>query len=671
LFAFALVEALAPRSRPMGTRTTIALWVLVLWLGLPRVSFTQERLIPPKGDGMIEDLFAREVDRLNLKLYDGAKTKAEWEAKRPRLKRELFQMLGLWPVPERSPLDARITGTLERERGVLIERIHFQSKPGLYVTGNLYRPKQVEGRLPAILYVCGHAGRGLDGNKTAFQDHGMWFARNGYVALLIDTLQLGEVAGVHHGTYNLGRMWWQAAGYTPAGVECWNGIRAIDYLTSRQDVDPARIGVTGISGGGATTFWIAATDDRVACAVPVSGMSDLESYVKNRVINGHCDCMFIYNAFQWEWTTIAALIAPRPMLFANSDHDPIFPMDGNARVFDRLRGLYAMLGHPDLVAEHVSPGGHDYRPDLRQAIFRWMNIHLKHDPGPVQDADEPPIDGKRLRVFPEDSDIPRDATNARIDATMTAEATLTLPDPDSLEAWRTERLAQLRALAFRSFPERIPAAEPRVKTGPGKSCRWLATQPEIEVAFLDLRRASDQANRGTLVVLNEDEDVRSLPVWAKRIVGDDSVVVLAPRGVGPTAWVRKSPPNYVERAHVLLGCTVDEGRVWDTAATVRWLASVSKEGMKWRLAGARQAGIIAAYAALFEPTATEVVILDPPVSHHDGPIFLNVLRVLDIPAALGLLAPRPLTIHGLRLDAFSLTRTLYRRAGVELKLQSN
>ena len=85
-------------------------------------------------------------------------------------------------------------------------------------------------KLPAILYVCGHSGRGRDGNKTAFQDHGMWFATNGYVCLVVDTLQLGEIAGIHHGTYSLNRWWWHSRGYTPAGVECWNGIRGIDYL---------------------------------------------------------------------------------------------------------------------------------------------------------------------------------------------------------------------------------------------------------------------------------------------------------------------------------------------------------------------------------------------------------------------------------------------------------
>src|SRR5262249_43150930 len=158
--------------------------------------------------------------------------------------------------------------------------------------------------LPAVLYVCGHSGKGRDGNKTAFQDHGMWFAANGYVCLMLDTLQLGEIPGGHHGTY--GRpwthlpsygtkdpeeekpetpWWWLAAGYTPAGVECWNGVRGIDYLLTRPEVDPERLTVTGISGGGAATFWIAAADERVKCAVPVSGMSDLESYVKNKVVN--------------------------------------------------------------------------------------------------------------------------------------------------------------------------------------------------------------------------------------------------------------------------------------------------------------------------------------------------------------------------------------------------
>jgi dienelactone hydrolase len=637
----------------------------------------QERPSPPDGDAMIEKFLARDADLLAGRVFESVATRAEWEAIRPRLKAELFQMLGLWPVPERTPLNARVIGTLEREGPVVIEKIHFQSRPGLYVTGNLYRPKDVHGKLPAILYLCGHLPRGRDGNKTAFQEHGMWFARNGYVTLLIDSLQLGEVAGVHHGTYNLGRWWWQALGYTPAGVECWNGIRAIDYLITRTEVDAARIGVTGISGGGAATFWITAADDRVACAAPTSGISDLETYVNHKVVNSHCDCMFMVNTYRWEWTTIAELVAPRPMLFANSDHDSIFPMDGNARIMDRLRRFYALHGHSERIAEHVSPGGHEYRPDLRIAIFGWMNSHLKNDTAPVKDAADPPIEGKRLRVFPEDSDLPAHASNARIDETFVDRAGSSPPAPEQWQDFKARHLAALRALSFRLFPERIPPAQPRAtaaepgKGEPGKPLRWLGTEQGIDVVVFDLRSDRESAPRGTLIVLNEGESPGAIPEWARSVVGEDAVVVLAPRGVGPTAWDRKSPPNYVARAHALLGRTVDEGRVWDASAVVRWLADDPARSRTWRIAGSRQAGIIAAYAALFEPAAAEVAIVDPPASHREGPIFLNVLRVLDVPAALGLLAPRPLTLIGAKSDSWSLTKVLYERAGAATKLDCN
>ena len=156
---------------------------------------------------------------------------------------------------------------------------------------------------------------------------------------------MGELTCTHHGTYRDGRWWWLSRGYTPAGVECWNGVRGIDYLVGLLFVDPERIGVTGISGGGAATFWIAAADERVKAAVPVSGLSDLISQVPHRVVNGHCDCMFLYNTFQWPWTRIAGLVAPRPLLFVNSDQDRFFPVDADDRIADRLEraGLVAGL----------------------------------------------------------------------------------------------------------------------------------------------------------------------------------------------------------------------------------------------------------------------------------------------------------------------------------------
>jgi cephalosporin-C deacetylase-like acetyl esterase len=630
------------------------------------------------GDKMIDGYLAQETAKINKRELDGAKTLAEWLARRPRLKQEYFDMLGLWPLPEKTPLHASITGTLERDN-VVIEKLHFQSRPGLYVTGNLYRPKNVEGRLPGVLYVCGHSARGRDGNKAAFQDHGLWFGTNGYICLIIDTLQLGEIPGVHHGTYGIGhenyaiqrnpvevRWWWQALGYTPAGVECWNGIRAIDYLVSRPDVDAERIAVTGISGGGAATFWISAADERVKCAVPVSGMSDLESYVSHKVINGHCDCMFLVNTYGWEWTTIAALVAPRPLLFCNSDQDPIFPMDGNRRIIARLRKLYAMYGKPELVDDYVSHGGHDYRPDLRIAIFKWINKHIKKDSSPVKDADSKPIPGKEMRVFPDDKDMPADVINGKIDETFVRRGHADLPRQADYESWKKLQLDLLRGYCFRAFPDRIPLA---VGLGRIPLLGWVtaSTEPEIIVWGDMRRRITPKDTAGWVLVTESPTEAAELEKMG--FLGRDPCVVLPLRGTDRTDWTRRSPPNYVERSLALLGRTADEGRVWDIAALVRGLDEETKGRLKWKVAGRGQAGIIAAYAALLEPSISEVVVVDPPQSHRDGPIFLNVLRVLDVPDALGLVAPRRLTLINARDKAFDRTAAIYKAAGTNDKLE--
>src|SRR2546428_770687 len=148
----------------------------------------------------------------------------------------------------------------------------------------------------------------------------------------------------------------------------------------------------------------AATAERVKVAVPVSGMSDLEEYVGEKVVNGHCDCMFLINTFQWPWTYIASLIAPRPLLFENSGHDTIFPMNGNDRIRARLERLYGFYTNRTdrLFDIGIQPGGHDDKPELRLMAYRWINRHLKGDDAAVTEPNLPPIEGKLLRAFPEE-----------------------------------------------------------------------------------------------------------------------------------------------------------------------------------------------------------------------------------------------------------------------------
>src|SRR4029077_12403892 len=141
------------------------------------------------------------------------------------------------------------------------------------------------------------------------------------------------------------------------------------------------------------------------------------------------------------------------------DEDGLFPMDGNRRIIDRLRQLYKLYDKSELVDEYVNKGGHAYRPDLRVAVFHWINKYLKHDAGPVKDADFEAIPGKDLRVFPEDKDIPTDAINVKIDETLVPRAEVKPPKEDEFADWKKGLMAGLRERPFHAFPERIPKAK--------------------------------------------------------------------------------------------------------------------------------------------------------------------------------------------------------------------
>jgi len=228
---------------------------------------------PPPADRMLAQYFEAETDALSSACLQEIKSKADWERSKPIFRRQLQEMLGLAPLPSRGDLKPSVTGRMERD-DVIVEKLHFQSLPGLYVTANLYLPARLAEPAPTILYLSGHGpviSNGVSyGNKVAYQHHGAWFARHGYVCLVIDTLQLGELQGLHHGTYREGMWWWNARGYTPAGVEAWNSIRALDYLATRPEVDTNRFGATGRSGGGAYSWWVAALDERIRAAAPVT-----------------------------------------------------------------------------------------------------------------------------------------------------------------------------------------------------------------------------------------------------------------------------------------------------------------------------------------------------------------------------------------------------------------
>jgi len=348
------------------------------------------------------------ADRNQLDLK--AITSESWSKTRIQWRAELQDMLGLSPWPDKVSLEATISRRFEVD-GVSIENLHYQSSPGLYVAANLYLPKSQRPKSgwPAVLYVCGHAnvtenGR-LRGNKTSYQHHGLWLARHGIACLIIDTIQLGEFHGEHHGTYKLGRWDWITRGYTPAGVEAWNAMRAIDYLVSREEIDQWKIGITGRSGGGAYSWFAAALDDRIQVAVPVAGITDLQNHVIDGCVEGHCDCMYFVNAYRWDYAKLAAIIAPRPLLLTNTDSDSIFPLDGVMRIHHQVADVYRRLNQSNNYGVLIGPGPHKDTQELQVGAFKWLIKHLTGDEIVVEEAAKKEIETNELVAFPQELPI--------------------------------------------------------------------------------------------------------------------------------------------------------------------------------------------------------------------------------------------------------------------------
>jgi len=220
---------------------------------------------------------------------------------------------------------------------------------------------------------------------------------------------------------------------------------------------------------------------------------------------------------------------------------------------------------------------------------------------------------------------------------------------------------------FRPVPEKF---EPNAALDLGRKPQAgsFTTAPGITTHWRYFPAASSRADtKRWLAVLGSDDSLDATPEWLARLAGDAAVLLVAPRGTGPTRW-QDPAPFTIQRSLALLGRTVDSGRVEDVLAVAAHVLR-GKTSAKWTVTGRGQAGVIAAYAALFEPRVAEIVAVDPPTTHRDGPIFLNVLRVLDVPDALGLLAPRPLTILTLKEGGFARTASIYSVAGATLRIQ--
>lgn len=613
---------------------------------------------------MLVDYFRNESAMLSERCLADIRTKEDWEAKRGEYRRQLAEMLGLWPMPERTDLHAVITGKLEQE-DFRVEKLHFQASPHLYVTANLYLPKTVGKPVPAILYACGHSEvktNGVScGNKTAYQHHGAWFARNGYVCLVIDSLQLGEIQGIHHGTHHLNQWWWNSRGYTPAGVEAWFGIRALDYLCTRPEVDKEHIGMTGRSGGGSYTWTVSALDDRIKVAAPIAGITDLENQVVDGCVEGHCDCMFYLNTYQWDFPQMGALIAPRPLLIGNSDKDKIFPLDGVNRLHEKVRNIYKLYGEADKLGLLITEGPHSDTQDLQVPVFRWFNRFLKSEQPLIEMAAKKIFDPMELRVFDK---LPADAVNTNIQSLFVPKA-----KPFSTNELRQQReslLATLKEKTFGGWPAEDTPLDPKevfsVERDGLKFSAWdFTSQHDVRLRLYFLEGTSQMHSAGPIeiqvmdaddwhawlgrlrvtfeteltheIAVNDADDKyeHSPPMKASECYSTNFSLraFFAPRGRGLTAWSGDDKKQIqIRRRFMLLGQTLDGMRAWDIRRAIQAIHFV-REGDSAKVKLVPCVCGDARFAALFEPGSGRFPDQSYFSTKAENLDYMNMLKYID------------------------------------------
>ncbi len=634
---------------------------------------------PPSPDTLLAAYFEDEVAALEAACLAEIDSKEAWLAQRERYRAELLEMLTLDPFPEKTPLNARVTGHVDHEGdgdAFTVENVVFESLPQCYVTGNLYLPADTSAPSPTVLYVSGHGPVKEDGvsygNKVAYQRHGAWFARHGYVCLVLDTVQLGEIEGIHHGTYRYGMWWWNARGYSSAGIEAWNSVRALDYLQTRPEVDPKRFGVTGRSGGGAYSWWLAAIDERVRVAVPVAGITSLRNHVVDGCVEGHCDCMYPVNTYRWDFPAVAALVAPRPLLISNTDKDSIFPLEGVLDVHAKTRSIYALLDAEAHLGLQIAEGPHKDTQDLRVHAFTWFERFLKGaDPPPlIRKPAEAFLTPQQLKVL---DTIPEDERTSTIHESFAHQAPA--PDvPTDEVTWRRARdgwMTALREKVFRGWPKDARVPEPILRQeitkevhtfrvydfeshSNGRLPLLVVSPRETTVLSVQVTVLDDDAWQAWMArALAVDEAlVRPFapesaswperdPAGAAAWFAREGVahVYLAARGIGPSAWSGDARVQvHLRRRFMLLGQTVDGMRVFDLCQGMRAASSLFPhvEG-GWSLMADGTMGVNALYASLFlteMPFALSLTRL--PASHREGPDYLNVMRFLDLPTALAM-----------------------------------
>jgi cephalosporin-C deacetylase-like acetyl esterase len=596
---------------------------------------------------------------------------------------QLWNLLG--GRPEETPLNARITGTIERN-GYRIEKLIFESMPGIYVTANLYIPTMGEPPFSAILAPLGHTANGKAAMR--YQYTFQTLARKGYVVLTWDPFGQGEriqylKPGTNHTRFHAISMEHTQAGRpmvlfgdTFALYLAWDGIRGLDYLLTRSEVDSQRIGCTGQSGGGTMTMFLGALEPRIHAAVAIEGnfanvagpfydppgsISDPETDIVGSL------------PLHMDRGDLLAAFAPKPMLVCYTRHDEgetYGPVNTEAVIenYDELVRIYGILGVREKVGLFRGDLPHGMDFFSRRAIYGWFNRWFdKVDAG----VEEEPYD---------------DAPDSELNATTTGQVSSSLhrakqllppsyfseqmTDPTAARKKVRSQLASLLALPSQKTDLHAKTISSNLRKKQRIEEIQYESEPGVRILGWFVAPHDGAATHPCVLYISDgyaDEAVAEPSPFDEILSHGHAVCAIAVRGTGlSTPRPPKGGPVFYQQAisleerfawaHLVLGTSIIGQRVWDILRTLDYLASrPDVDVSQIRIVGQEEAGLTALMATVLDKRTRSVFLTRTLVSYmsvvesKDYSLPLDwfvpgILRHFDIPDLIAAVYPRPICV---------------------------
>lgn len=618
----------------------------------------------------------RAAESAGRKVKAALQTKADAEAYVQSVRTKIRASFG--PLPEKTPLNPRVTGVVERDQ-YRIEKIIFESRPEFLVTANLYVPKGRSLPLPAVVGTCGHSENGKA--NEAYQSFAQGLARQGYVVLIYDPIGQGERlqyaneqlkseigVGVLEHLYAGNQQY--LVGDFFGTWRVWDGIRALDYLLTRSEVDPRHVGVTGNSGGGTLTTWLCGMEQRWTMAAPSCFVTTFRRNLENELPQDTEQCPPRVLALGLDHEDFLAALAPKPVLILAQEQD-YFDVRGAEETCTRLKRLYGLLGAEEQVALFVGPTYHGYSRENREAMYGWFNratkiADTKTEPALVIEKDETLWCTPRGQVVDLKSRTVHSFTSSQADVLASRRQPLAGPP---LRTAVTELL---------KLPPRVGVADYRIlrplpsRKYPRKHCVSYAIETEPNIQTL-VQRLSDVAwlsrpprgvPRAVLYVahLSSDAELRDEPLVAQLLTEEPQAAFYAcdvrgtgesrPNTCGQNQFLQPYGSEFFYAAHaIMLDYPLLGQKTHDVLRVLDWLASVGHTEI--HLAGKGWGALSATFAAVLHERVVQVTLKNGLTSYTEvakadryrwplATLLPGVLQKLDLPDCYRALQPKQL-----------------------------